>query len=73
MLEEQGIELGQSSVQQESNGKSDNENSANNSGGSSNLAQQSQEQVNEDPAADISRVIEQGISGGRIGGIDYYA
>ncbi|MFT5543650.1 MAG: flagellar hook-length control protein FliK, partial [Arenicella sp.] len=75
MLDEQGIELGQSSVEQESQGnneQSDNSSFANNSDASSNLAQQSQEQSKEDNITG-STVIEQAISGGRIGGIDYYA
>jgi flagellar hook-length control protein FliK len=79
MLEEHGIELGQSSVQQESAGSNEpgEEGSlANNSNGSDNLAQQSQDGIqdsNEDGFLGHNDVIEQRISGGRIGGIDYYA
>ncbi len=75
MLDEQGIELGQSSVEQESQGSNEqpaDSSFANNSDASSNLAQQSQEQGKEDNITG-STVIEQAISGGRIGGIDYYA
>lgn len=76
MLEEQGIELGQSSVQQDSSGsneQADQESLANNSDGSNNLAQQSQEQDNEEYLGDSENILEQRINGGRIGGIDYYA
>ncbi len=83
MLEEQGIELGQSSVEQESQGRdgqAEHGSLANNSSTSSNLAQQSQDGIQNDSQqsgehglAENSEVIEQGISGGRIGGIDYYA
>lgn len=87
MLEEQGIELGQSSVEQESGGRdgqSEQGSLANNSNASSNLAQQSQDglqndgqhadqQLGDDGLNDNGDVIEQRINGGRIGGIDYYA
>ncbi|PKH99772.1 flagellar hook-length control protein FliK [Glaciecola sp. 33A] len=79
MLEENGIELGQSSVQQESpgtDGQAEEGSLANNSDGSDNLAQQSQDEIqdtNKDGFADDNGAIEQRISGGRIGGIDYYA
>jgi len=79
MLEEQGIELGQSSVEQESrqsDGQSEQGSLANNSNASSNLAQQSQEGLQNDGQQtddDGGDAIEQRISGGRIGGIDYYA
>jgi flagellar hook-length control protein FliK len=79
MLEENGIELGQSSVQQESpgtDGQAEEGSLANNSNGSDNLAQQSQDEIqdtNKDGFADDNGAIEQRISGGRIGGIDYYA
>jgi flagellar hook-length control protein FliK len=79
MLEEHGIELGQSSVQQESAGgdeQADQGSLANNSNDSGNLAQQSQDGIqdsNEDGLLGHNDVIEQRISGGRIGGIDYYA
>jgi flagellar hook-length control protein FliK len=78
MLEEHGIELGQSSVQQESagsDGETEQGNLANNSNNSDNLAQQSQDRIqdsNEDGFLGHNDVIEQRISGGRIGGIDYY-
>ncbi|MFT7260228.1 MAG: flagellar hook-length control protein FliK [Glaciecola sp.] len=78
MLEEQGIELGQSSVQQESAGsdeQAEKDNLANNSNDSDNLAQQSQDGIqdsNENGLLDHNDIIEQRISGGRIGGIDYY-
>ena len=78
MLEEQGIELGQSSVQQESAGsdeQAEKDNLANNSNDSDNLAQQSQDGIqdsNENGILDHNDIIEQRISGGRIGGIDYY-
>jgi flagellar hook-length control protein FliK len=79
MLEEHGIELGQSSVQQESAGndeQAEQGNLANNSNNSDNLAQQSQDGIqynNEDGVLSYNDVIEQRISGSRIGGIDYYA
>ncbi|AEP30457.1 flagellar hook-length control protein FliK [Brumicola nitratireducens] len=87
MLEEQGIELGQSSVEQESRGRdgqAEQGSLANNSNASSNLAQQSQDglqndgqhadqQIGDDGLNDNGAVIEQRINGGRIGGIDYYA
>ncbi|MFT5712172.1 MAG: flagellar hook-length control protein FliK, partial [Glaciecola sp.] len=79
MLEEHGIELGQSSVQQESAGndeQAEQGNLANNSNNSDNLAQQSQDGIqdnNEDGVLSHNDVIEQRISGSRIGGIDYYA
>ncbi len=87
MLEEQGIELGQSSVEQESRGRdgqSEQDSLANNSNASSNLAQQSQDglqndgqhadqQIGDDGLNDNGDAIEQRINGGRIGGIDYYA
>jgi flagellar hook-length control protein FliK len=83
MLEEQGIELGQSSVEQESrqgDGQSEQGSLANNSNASSNLAQQSQDGLQNDgqntgqqTGDDGGDAIEQRISGGRIGGIDYYA
>jgi flagellar hook-length control protein FliK len=79
MLEEHGIELGQSSVQQESagdGGQAEQGSLANNSNDSGNLAQQSHDGIqdsNEDGLLGHNGVIEQGISGGRIGGIDYYA
>lgn len=87
MLEEQGIELGQSSVEQESGGRdgqAEQGSLANNSNASSNLAQQSQDglqndgqhadqQIGDDGLNDNGDVIEQRINGGRIGGIDYYA
>ena len=87
MLEEQGIELGQSSVEQESRGRdgqAEQGSLANNSNASSNLAQQSQDglqndgqhadqQIGDDGLSDNGDVIEQRINGGRIGGIDYYA
>ena len=78
MLEEQGIELGQSSVQQESAGsdeQAEKDRLANNSNDSDNLAQQSQDGIqdsNENGLLDHNDIIEQRISGGRIGGIDYY-
>jgi len=78
MLEEQGIELGQSSVQQESAGsdeQAEKDRLANNSNDSDNLAQQSQDGIqdsNENGILDHNDIIEQRISGGRIGGIDYY-
>jgi flagellar hook-length control protein FliK len=79
MLEEHGIELGQSSVQQDSaggDGQDEQGGLANNSNDSGNLAQQSQDGIqdsNEDGLLAHNDVIEQRISGGRIGGIDYYA
>jgi flagellar hook-length control protein FliK len=79
MLEEHGIELGQSSVHQESagdDGQAEQDSLANNSNDSGNLAQQSQDGIqdsNEDGLLGHNDVIEQGIRGGRIGGIDYYA
>lgn len=83
MLEEQGIELGQSSVEQDSSGgnqQSDEGSLANNSNASSNLAQQSQDtshngqqSADEQAQIDDDGFIEQRINGGRIGGIDYYA
>jgi len=79
MLEEHGIELGQSSVQQDSSGgdaQAEQGSLANNSNDSGNLAQQSQDEtqdLNEDSVLGTSDVIEQRISGGRIGGIDHYA
>ncbi|MFQ3250110.1 MAG: flagellar hook-length control protein FliK [Glaciecola sp.] len=79
MLEEQGIELGQSSVQQDSSGtgqQSEQDSLANNSNASSNMAQQSQDgrQVEDELDLDANNgAVEQRISGGRIGGIDYYA
>ncbi|GAC27148.1 flagellar hook-length control protein FliK [Brumicola pallidula] len=79
MLEEHGIELGQSSVQQESSGtdgQAEQGSLANSSNDSDNLAQQSQDGIqdtNKDGFADDNGAIEQHISGGRIGGIDYYA
>ena len=83
MLEEQGIELGQSSVEQESrqsDGQAEQGSLANNSNASSNLAQQSQDGLHNDSqntgeqtGDDDGDAIEQRISGGRIGGIDYYA
>ncbi len=79
MLQEHGIELGQSSVQQESaggDGQDEQGGSANNSNDSGNLAQQSQDGIQdstEDGLLAHNDVIEQRISGGRIGGIDYYA
>jgi flagellar hook-length control protein FliK len=79
MLEEHGIELGQSSVQQESpgtDGQAEEGSLANNSNGSDNLAQQSQDEIqdtNKDGFADDNGAIEQRISGGRLGGIDSYA
>ncbi len=83
MLEEQGIELGQSSVEQESrqsDGQAEQGSLANNSNASSNLAQQSQDGLQNDSqntgeqtGDDDGDAIEQRISGGRIGGIDYYA
>nr|WP_297347843.1 flagellar hook-length control protein FliK [uncultured Glaciecola sp.] len=78
MLEEHGIELGQSSVQQDSagsDGQAEQDNNSNNSNNSGNLAQQSQDRIqdsNEDGILGHNDVIEQRISGGRIGGIDYY-
>jgi flagellar hook-length control protein FliK len=79
MLEEHGIELGQSSVQQESpgtDGQAEEGSLANNSNSSDNLAQQSQDEIkdtNKDGFADDNGAIEQRISGGRVGGIDSYA
>ena len=79
MLVEHGIELGQSSVQQESAGndeQAEQGNLGNNSNNSDNLAQQSQDGIqynNEDGVLSYNDVIEQRISGSRIGGIDYYA
>jgi flagellar hook-length control protein FliK len=75
MLAEQGIELGQSSVEQDSSGhnqQSEQGSFANNSSAMGNLAQQSQDE-NENSLNSSGEFIEQRISGGRIGGIDYYA
>lgn len=83
MLEEQGIELGQSSVEQESRGRdgqAEQGSLANNSNAANNLAQQSQDGLQNDGQnkddsglSDNGDAIEQRINGGRIGGIDYYA
>ncbi|WJG10612.1 flagellar hook-length control protein FliK [Aliiglaciecola sp. LCG003] len=63
MLEQQGIELGQSSVQQEQNETAEQQ-------GDSQFAQSSQSP--EDMTVDESLVAEQKINNGRIGGIDYF-
>ncbi|MBF7072375.1 flagellar hook-length control protein FliK [Glaciecola sp. MH2013] len=85
MLEEQGIELGQSSVEQDSSGRGQQgqdpeQQIANNSSGNGNLAQQSQDhltsdegETNADDHTNQDAVAEQRISGAQIGGIDYYA
>jgi flagellar hook-length control protein FliK len=72
MLQEQGIELGQSSVEQQNNGQgqpqeqqSDNSSTG---GSASRLAGSAQE--NEQQA---TSVIEQRVAGGSLGGIDFYA
>lgn len=72
MLAQQGIELGQSSVNQESQQQQSGEQqsqsfSASNQGSGVNMATKGQVEEN------ITGVIEQRISNGSIGGIDYYA
>lgn len=70
MLQEQGIELGQSSVQQDSRGQSDGQQenaSSQGSGGSSVSDTSADESVTD------SHVIEQRVAGNTLGGIDYYA
>ncbi|MEQ3652277.1 MAG: flagellar hook-length control protein FliK [Glaciecola sp.] len=76
MLEEQGIELGQSSVEQDSSGQNqsaEQDTMAKNANVNGNLAQQSQDGVTESQEEHASNHIEQRISGASIGGIDYYA
>ncbi|WP_371192698.1 flagellar hook-length control protein FliK [Glaciecola sp. SC05] len=71
MLQEQGIELGQSSVQQEAKGQSqqNNEQTSGGQGASNSELAGGQAEVE----ADLPPVFEQRISGGSLGGIDYYA
>ncbi len=76
MLEEQGIELGQSSVEQDSSGQdqqAEQDTMAKNANTTGNLAQQSQDEVTESQEEHAASHIEQRISGASIGGIDYYA
>ncbi|MGB3724492.1 MAG: flagellar hook-length control protein FliK [Glaciecola sp.] len=71
MLSQQGIELGQSSVQQESQGQQNNaqdESMANETGGAF-----GQLDTAENAEEAIETVVQQRVSNGAIGGIDYYA
>ena len=67
MLQEQGIELGQSSVQQESQQQSSGEQTASQNTGSNGSV------VADEAIEENAPVLEQRVVGGRIGGIDYYA
>jgi flagellar hook-length control protein FliK len=71
MLQAQGIELGQSSVEQQSSGQSEQQqNQARAAQGVSNSLLNNDEDA---PELASSQVIEQRITGGALGGIDYYA
>jgi flagellar hook-length control protein FliK len=71
MLQEQGIELGQSSVEQQNNGQSQQQEQSGdtaNSTSNSRLADSPKE-----AELEASTVIEQRVAGGSLGGIDFYA
>ena len=78
MLEEQGIELGQSSVQQDSQGsQQDGQNGESPTNGSSSMANTSNDSresaIGTGAQSDMKNMNEQRITNGAIGGIDYYA
>nr|WP_136249957.1 flagellar hook-length control protein FliK [Ningiella ruwaisensis] len=73
MLQESGIELGQSSVQQESRGQQQNEQSLADKGSSSNSNAASLANEQNTDAQSNQSVIEQRVTNGALGGIDFYA
>jgi flagellar hook-length control protein FliK len=79
MLQEQGIELGQSSVEQDNsrqhgdNATGEFASSENNSGNGTQMANETRNDANTSEDEAENTVIEQRISGSSVGGIDYYA
>ena len=69
MLQEQGIELGQSHVKQDSNGQSQQDQDAQANSGTF----ESTNHIDQTEQVPSEQVIEQRISNGVLGGVDFYA